>query len=70
MTTPAEANPETWGLSGDETAALVSMGLVEIATPRPDGSYPDGTRLWLTTRGRDVFYPLVDHARDLDFHLG
>ena len=67
---PAEANPETWGLSEDETATLVSMGLVSIAAPRPDGSYPDRTRLWLTTRGRDVFYALVDHARELDFYLG
>jgi hypothetical protein len=57
------------GLSEQEIAQLVSLGLVEIASARPDGSYPDNTRLWLTGRGRVVFGPMVDHARDVDFHL-
>jgi hypothetical protein len=53
-----------------EREALAAMGLIEIAEPRADGSYPDNMPMVLTRRGADVFYPLVDHSRDLDFWLG
>lgn len=56
-------------LTEDEITQLAAMGPLSNDEPAgADGSYPEGTRVWITRRGADVFRPMIDHLAELD-HL-